>query len=127
VSDVAAIAASGLVAATLKLQVSASNIANAGDAARIGARNAFQPRATAQSSVAGGGVVARAVTVKPASLIAYDPTSPLADANGLILAPEIDPITEISNQFAAGQAFAFSLEALKVADENDKTLLDLKA
>jgi flagellar basal-body rod protein FlgC len=127
VSDVAAIAASGLVAATLKLSVSASNIANAGDEARIGSKSAYQPRATVQTSVGGGGVVARAVTAKPASLIAYDPTSPLADANGLILAPEIDPINEISNHFQASQAFAFSLEALKVADENDKTLLDMTA
>lgn len=126
-TPVAAIAASGLAAATLKLTVSASNLANAGDAAPVGSSSGYQPLTTEQSPAPGGGVIARAVAARPSSLVVYDPTSPLADAHGLILAPEIDPIIEIANQLAAGRAFAFSLEALKVADENEKTLLDLKA
>ncbi len=126
-TDVAAIAASGLAAATLKLTASASNLANAEDTAAVGSKTGYQPLTTVQTPAPGGGVIARAATLKSASLIAYDPGSPLADAHGLILAPEIDPITEVVNQLQAGQAFAFSLEALKVADENEKTLLDLKA
>ncbi len=122
----AAIAVSGLAAATLKLNVSASNLANANDTSALGSSNGYKPLGVIDTPVGGGGVIATAVTLKPGSLIAYDPTSPLASAQGLVLAPEIDPVTEISNQIAAGHAFAFSLDALQVAEEDQKALLDLK-
>ena len=72
-------------------------------------------------------MVARAAAVKPASLIAYDPALPLATAQALIDTPDIAPITEITNQLAARQSFEFSLEALRVAEEDQKSLLDMTA
>src|SRR5579863_2182386 len=123
----AAIALSGLTAASLKLDVSASNLVSAQDEVRVGAAPAFQPLAIVQSPAPGGGVVATAVTLKSGPLIVFDPASPAANAQGLVQAPEIDPIAQIAGQLAGSQAFAFSLEALKVADEMDKSLLDLKA
>lgn len=122
-----AIAASGLTAATLRLSASASNLANAGDASAVGAAPAYAPVQVADTAAPGGGVVARAVSLSPASLIAYDPTSPLANSQGLIDAPAIDPIAEITNQLQARQAFAFSLTALRVAEQDQKSLLDMTA
>ncbi|SRR5579871_4683893 len=125
-TPVPGIALSGLVAATTALTASASNLANAGDTAKVGAKPAYNPRAVHDTSAPGGGVVATVVTLKPGQMLAFDPTSAMANAQGLVQAPEIDPVSEISNQIAAGHAFAFSLEALKAADDEQKTLLDLK-
>lgn len=127
VSSAAAIAGSGLAAATLGLTVSAANLVNAGDKAAPGSPGAYAPRGVRLSPAPGGGVSAQVVTLKTAQLLVYDPASPVAGAGGLVQTPEIDPVSEITNQIAAGRAFAFSLEALKAADEEQKQLLDLKA
>ncbi len=121
----AAIAQSGLAAATLKLNASASNTANADDTSPVGTAG-YQPLKVVNDPVPGGGVKAQAVTVKPSSLLIYDPLSPVANAQGLAEAPEIDPIHEVVNQLEAGRAFAYSLKALRVANQEQQTLLDLK-
>jgi len=125
VSPATAIALSGLTAATLKLDAATSNLANAGDETAVGAPG-YQPLKVQNTAAPGGGVAAVATTVKPASFPAYDPTSPVANPQGLVAKPEIDPIEEVSNQLQAGRAFAFSLKALEVQNETEKTLLDLK-
>ncbi|HEY3797548.1 MAG TPA: flagellar basal body rod C-terminal domain-containing protein [Caulobacteraceae bacterium] len=120
----AAIAASGLAAATLRVSVSAANLANADDTAAVGSEG-YQAQGVAQSAVAGGGVVARAVTLKPGSVLTYDPTSPVAGVSGMVETPEIDPIAEVTNQLQASRAFAFSLEALQSAEQEQQSLLDV--
>jgi flagellar basal-body rod protein FlgC len=123
---VAAIAQSGIAAATLKLNASASNLANAGDTSPIGT-SGYQPTAVDDSAAPnGGGVIAQAVTVKSPALLVYDPTSAAANARGLADAPEIDPISQVSNLLAAGRAFAFSVKVLKAGDDEEQTLLDIK-
>ena len=125
-TPVAAIAGSGLAAATLGLNVSAANLANANDKSAPGSKSAYAPRAVKQTPAPGGGVSAQAITLKMAQMLVYDPASPVAGANGMVQTPEIDPISEVTNQLAAGRAFAFSLEALQAADDEQKQLLDLK-
>jgi flagellar basal-body rod protein FlgC len=125
-SPASAISASGLVAAALKLGASAVNVANVADAAKVGGKPAFNPLGVADTPLPEGGVAASVVTLSPGQTLAFDPTSALANAQGLVQAPEIDPGTEVSNQLLARQAFASSLEALKIADENQKTLLNIK-
>lgn len=122
-----AIALSGLTAATLKLTTSAANLVNAGDEARAGGPPAYRPRSVVDTPAPGGGVVSAAVTLSGGQTLAYDPASPLANGQGLVQAPEIDPVMEIGNQIAASRAFAFSLEALKAAQKDEKTLLDMTA
>lgn len=121
----AAIAQSGIAAATLKLNASVSNLANADDTSAVGTAG-YQPLQVNNSAVPTGGVLAQAVTLKPGTLVIYDPTSAVANARGYAEAPEIDPISEISNTLAAGRAFAFSVKVLKAADDEEKTLLDVK-
>jgi len=118
-------AVSGLAAATLRLNVSAQNVANADDVSEIGGPPAYSPLAVQQSALPSGGVTATAVTLAPGQTLAYDPASPFTDGSGLVQAPEIDPVSEITNQLAAGQAFAYSLAALKAADEEQQALLDM--
>jgi flagellar basal-body rod protein FlgC len=121
----AAIAASGLAAATLRVSVSAANLANADDTAPVGAGNGYQAQGVAQSAAPGGGVTARAVTLKPGSSPVYEPNAPIAGAASLVEAPEIDPIAEVTNQLQASRAFAFSLEALQIAEQEQQSLLDV--
>jgi flagellar basal-body rod protein FlgC len=118
-----AIALSGLTAATLKLNAAASNLANVGDESAVGS-GGYAPVGVAGAP--GGGVTAQAVTLRYRSLVVFNPASPVANAQGLVETPAIDPIAEVSNQLAASHAFTASLEALKVAGEEEKTLLDLK-
>ena len=120
----AAIAQSGIAAATLKLNASASNTVNANDTSAVGA-SGYLPLGVNNSAVPTGGVVAHAVTLKPGTMVIYDPTSAAANARGFADAPEIDPIAETSNMLAAGKAFAFSVKVLKAADDEEKTLLDM--
>ena len=127
VTPAAAIAQSGLTAATLKLGASAATLANADDASAVGAAPAYTPTQVDTTAAPGGGVIAQAVALRPASLIAYDPTSPLASAQGLIETPDISPIAEITNRLQARRSFAFSLAALRVAEQNQKSLLDMTA
>ena len=115
-TPVAAIAQSGIAAATLKLNASASNIANANDTSAVGAKG-YQPIEVNNAAVPTGGVLAHAVTLKPGTMVIYDPTASAANALGFAQAPEIDPIAEVSNTLAAGRAFAFSVKALKTADD----------
>ena len=124
-TPVAAIAQSGIAAATLKLNASASNLANANDTSAVGAKG-YQPIQVDNTALPGGGVLAQAVTLKPGSTVIYDPTSAVADARGFAQAPEIDPIAEVSNTLAAGRAFAFSVKVMKAADDEENTLLDVK-
>lgn len=125
VTSISGIAQSGLAAATVTLDASASNVANADDTSAVGSANGYQPLQVQQSAVPGGGVVAQAVTAKPASLIAYDPGSPVANPQGFVDAPEIDPISEVSNQLAASHAFAFSLKVLQAANKDEESLFDI--
>lgn len=122
----AAIALTGMTAATLRLTASASNLANARDEGPVGAAG-YQRLGVVQSPAPGGGVAATAVTLKPASFLSYDPASQAANAQGLVDAPAIDPIAEVGAQIAAGRAFAFSLKVFQVADQTEKALLDLKS
>jgi flagellar basal-body rod protein FlgC len=121
-----AISLSGMNAATVKLNASASNLANAGDTSRVGGPPGYSPLSVQNSATPGGGVTAVATTMAPGQMLAFDPSSVMANPSGLVDTPEIDPVNEISNQIAAGHAFAFSLEALQVADEEQQTLLDIK-
>lgn len=127
VSSISAIAQSGLAAANAMLSVSASNIANIDDTSPVGAVGGYQPSEVQTSPAPGGGVIAQAVTVKPSQLLAYNPASPFANPQGLVDIPDIDPITEVTNQLTAGTAFAYSLAALKVADEEQRQTLDMIA
>ena len=123
-NSTSAIAQSGLAAATLRLNVSASNIANLDDTSPVGAAG-YAPSQVVTSATPGGGVSAQAVTVKPAQLLTYDPASPLAGVQGMLDTPDIDPITEVTNQLTAGIAFAYSLAALQAADEEQQQTLDM--
>jgi|SRR6516165_3503150 flagellar basal-body rod protein FlgC len=121
-----AIAKSGMQAASLRLDVSASNVANmSSDGPLPDATNAtaFPPD---QVEVAGG-TAAQASNVSPSYVPAYDPGAPYADKNGMVAAPNVDLTNEVVQQMTAAYEFAANARVLQTASQMMKTLLDIKA
>ena len=98
-SSILSIAVSGITAASERLQDSASNVANvesdgptASASAAVQAQYpaAYTPKELHQVATAGGGTKAVTTNVQPATVLAYDPTAPYADANGDVAQPNVD-------------------------------------
>ena len=125
------IAASGMAAAMTSLTASASNVANAQSTGPLpGAQAAnfpgsvYQPAVVIQTTQPDGGV--SATVVRPTSYTpSYEPTSPVADAQGMVAAPNVDLAGEMVNQLTASLAFQANLKVFQAADRNQKSLLDL--
>jgi flagellar basal-body rod protein FlgC len=132
-SSIFSIAASGLAAASRRLEVSASNVANALDNGPLpgapnptGAPPAYVPQRLDQTAVAGGGTATTVTNVSPSYVPSYDPTAPYADKNGQVAAPNVDLASEAIQQITARYAFAANAKVLQVGADLMKTLLDIK-
>jgi flagellar basal-body rod protein FlgC len=135
------IATTGLRAAEMRLEASASNVANARTTGPVpetppnvavgrpadGERRVYQPVVVVQSALEGGGVRAQFKDRLPAYTTIYDPYSPDADERGFLAAPNVDYATEIADQIIAVTTFEANIKALKAASEMTKSLLDMKA
>lgn len=128
------IALSGLVAAGTALSAAASNIVNANSDGPVPATpptqpvpqtagNVYQPIATTQSAVPGGGVVATLQASLPGYTLAYDPKSPFANLQGMIAVPDIDLASQFVNQVQAVNAFRANLAVYRVASGMARSLL----
>jgi flagellar basal-body rod protein FlgC len=131
--SILSIASSGLAAASRRLEVSASNVANALDTGPLpDAPNAasfppaYAPQRVDQVDAAGGGTVANVSTVSPSYVTQYDPSAPFADKNGLVAAPNVDLANEAVQQITARIEFAANAKVIQVESEMMKTLLDIK-
>ena len=92
-SSISAIALSGLNAASQRLQVSASNVANSQTTGALpnadgtvpaGAPTAYAPLELVQTASAGGGTQTSVTTARPATTATFDPQSPFANQDGLV-------------------------------------------
>jgi flagellar basal-body rod protein FlgC len=131
--SILSIASSGLAAASLRLQVSANNVANISSTGPLpDAPNAagFPPAYAAerinQVDVAGGGTSATVSTVQPGTVSQYDPGAPFANKDGLVAAPNVDLATEAVQQITARIEFAANVKVIETESEMMKTLLDIK-
>jgi flagellar basal-body rod protein FlgC len=127
-----AIAVSGLNAASLRLQASASNVANAmSDGPLPGSANAanfppaYAPLRVEQADAAGSGTRAHIGTVSPAYVAAFDPAAPYADANGLVARPNVDLASELMQQLMGRFALTANAQVLRTDAQMTATLLDI--
>lgn len=125
-----AIAVSGLNAASVSLQVSASNLANQGDAAPLAGSGVagpapFVPTRVQTVSLGSGGVQAQLSAANPASVPAYDPGSAYADKQGMVALPSVDPVAEMVNQAQALQQYRASAVLIQADDRLKRSTLDL--
>jgi flagellar basal-body rod protein FlgC len=135
-SSISAIALSGLNAASRRLQVSASNVANSQSTGALpnadgtvpaGAPTAYAPLALVQTASAGGGVQTSVTTVTPSTTAVFDPQAPFANQDGLVAAPNVDLSQEFVGQLLASYSFAANAAVLKADDRMTKSLIDITA
>ncbi len=133
-SIASSIALSGLRAATLRLQVSANNVANACSAGPLPDSPAsgnypgpYVPQRVNQVDIAGGGTSGTVNAVSPASVPTYDPTASYADSRGMVAMPNVDFADEIVQQLMARISFAANVQVVKADARMTSALLDIKA
>src|ERR1700676_3809586 len=127
-----AIAVSGLNAASLRLQVAASNGANAisdgplpGSPKAANFPHAYAPLRLEQTEAAGSGTLARIDTFSPGYVAAFDPAAPYADANGLVARPNVDLASELIQQLMGRFALTANAQVLRADAQMTATLLDI--
>ena len=133
-SIASAIAVSGLKVASLRLQVAASNIANSlstgplPDAANAenfpAAHSALRVN---QTDAVGGETSATVTTITPVTVSYYEPTSPFADANGLVAGPNVDLANELVQLLVARYTFAANAQVIRADAQMSASLLDITA
>lgn len=127
-------------AATLRLRGVASNIANMRNeiplsdasvsqttpAPAPGARppGVFYPVRTDQTALASGGVQAKFTEVTPAHVPVYSPSSPVADADGMVARPNVALEHELVNMMQGEHAYRANAKTFAAQDDMIGALLD---
>ena len=128
----------GALAQTVRIGVSASNVANATTRGALpgadGTTPEGQPPApTALRTVQTAGPEsaaaprARAVPANPPFSPVFEPDSPFADGAGLVAAANVSLLQETVDQLGALRSFQANLQTVKAADEIVRSTLDLTA
>lgn len=132
---IVSIAASGLTAASRRLEVSARNVANAlsdgplptADASvRAKYPTAYAPMRVDQVEAADGGTAAVISDILPSTVPTYDPGAPYADSNGMMASPNVSLANEVVQQLVARYTFAMNAMVLRAYEQMMKSLLDIK-
>ncbi len=142
------IATSGLSAASLRLDVTASNIANALTTGPLpsadGSNASGAVNSNSSSNVAAyvplqvnqidqtngstpGGTTAVVSAVSPSFVPQYDPNSPFANQDGLVAAPNVDLATQFVQLLTAKYSFAANAKVVQAYADTTKSLLDITA
>jgi flagellar basal-body rod protein FlgC len=115
------IAGSALAAQSERMNVSASNVANADSAVGPGgqpyrARHVvFQMTPSAQSEAVGGVQVASVVESSAPPRLQYEPGNPLADSRGYVSLPNVDVVAETVNMISASRSYQANVEVINTA------------
>ena len=132
-STALSISLSGIADATLRSANAAHNISNASSAGKVpdangGTYTGFQPQdvvAVARDTGASNfGVQSTLTPRQPAYNIVSDPTSSLANAQGLVGVPNVDLASELIAAKIAQISYAADAKVLAVTEKTQKTLLD---
>ncbi|AZY49068.1 flagellar basal body rod protein FlgC [Bordetella avium] len=120
------ISGSALAAQSQRLNVAASNLANADsvagpDGQPYRARQVVFQMNPALGQAAGqeiGGVKVAAVVEDASPLkMVFDPKNPMADAQGYVAMPNVDPVAETVNMIAASRSYQANIEVLNTAKQ----------
>lgn len=129
IANAAGIALSGMLAESTRLNVAASNVANARTTGALdpasGAPTAYQPLQVESASAPGGGTVAIVRPLLPATVAVYEPRASFADANGFVAAPNVDMLGQVADVMQASLAFRANLAVFETASDMMRALYDL--
>jgi flagellar basal-body rod protein FlgC len=118
------IAGSGMTAQSQRLNVVASNLANA-DSATGPDGKPYHAKQVVFSTIpiaghAGQGVKVSAVVEDNSPMkVVYDPKHPMADAQGYVTMPNVNPVDEMVNMISASRSYQNNVDVLNTS----KTLL----
>ena len=129
-NPISAIALSGLNAATLRAQGSASNIANMrsnGALALADSPTPYTPLEVRQTPMAGGGVTANLAPSSRAAVLSYDPQAPFANADGYVASPDVDLVDDMLQLATARYSCAANLAVIHTAEDMTNAVLDMWA
>lgn len=128
------IAVSGLGVASLRLQVAASNIANARSngppPAAANPRNfpsAYSPLRVNQVDTPGGGTSATVTNISPATVATFDPRAPYADGRGMVASPNVDLANELVQMMIARFSYAANGQVIRADAQMSAGLFDITA
>lgn len=117
------ISGSGMAAQSARLNVVASNLANAESTTSANGQAYRAKQVELMASAIGqqghGVKVSRVVEDKSPYKMLYNPTHPHADANGYVAMPNVDVAEEMVNMMSASRAYQNNIDTLNMA----KTLL----
>jgi len=120
--DAFRIAGTGLSAQSRRLNAVASNIANADSAAAPGAQPyrakqvLFETAPLDGTNATGAGVkVSEVREDQSAPRRLHDPAHPLADAEGYVNMPNVDPVEEMVNMISASRTYQMNAEVANTA------------
>src|SRR3569832_779 len=139
------IATSGLSAASLRVNVAASNIANVNTTGPLPASGgsttsagpgiaptfpaAYVPLRVDQvdqsSGSTPGGTIATVATVSPSYTAQSDPSAPFANQDGLVAAPNVDLANEFAQLAGAKYSFIANAKVIQAYAETTDSLLDI--
>jgi flagellar basal-body rod protein FlgC len=127
---VSAIALSGMKVASLRVQLSASNLANMDDQAPlpgsgVAGPKPYVPTRVSTVSLGAGGVQAQLQQDPAPSVAAYAPSSPYADKAGMVATPDVDMAVEAVDQAQALVQFRASALLIETEDRMQKSALDI--
>jgi flagellar basal-body rod protein FlgC len=139
-SSVSPIATSGMLAAATRLDATASNAANIltdgplpagnGTSANPSGFSAYIPLAVNQIDASGpapSGTSANVSAVSPGSVAVSDPNAPFANQDGLVAAPNIDPVNLLVQTAIAKYSFGLNANVARTTSQISKSLLDILA
>jgi flagellar basal-body rod protein FlgC len=130
VFDTIRVAASGLTAQRLRMDVAASNLANA-QTTRTAQGGPYQKESvvfTPYDSGAGTGaqgVAAVAIASNTPPIRTYDPSHPDADANGFVFLPGVDVASEMADMMGAARSYQVNATVAQAAKQLALDALDL--
>jgi flagellar basal-body rod protein FlgC len=125
-------AISGMKGSTLRLDVSADNVANAlsdgplpssADTARFPRQ--YVPLRVDQIDLVGGSISASVCAASPSYVPKFDPTAPYTDGNGMVASPNVDLASEIIQQFLARYTFAANALVVRTDAQMTAMLLNI--
>jgi flagellar basal-body rod protein FlgC len=123
--DVFGIASSAMHAQSMRLNTTASNLANAESVAGPDGQPyhakqvVFQAQRMGSNPYATGVQVQQVVESAAPLRMAYDPKNPAADVRGYVSMPNVDVVEEMTNMISASRSYQTNVEMLNTA----KTLL----
>jgi flagellar basal-body rod protein FlgC len=131
------ISTSGMQASFARLDAIMSNVANVMTTGPVpatppsqpvagGAPSVYQAVDVAQTETASGGVQASERPRLPAYELNYAPSSPDANADGYVAAPNVDLATEAVGLAKTRLALRANVAVFKVEDQMLKSLLDIR-